>query len=110
LPHVGTAPGVGQPRDEGQAPHRPAAVQRRRVVALLAAAPLAGCNRLYLGALEQLGIEKRTVLVNRVEDARDAQDAAKEQFVSALDNFRAVVEFDGGDLEELYDGLNASYE
>ncbi len=61
-------------------------------------------------ALEKVGIEKRDVLVNRVGDARDSQAEAKEQFASALDQFRSVVKTEGGELEETYDRLNAEYE
>ncbi len=61
-------------------------------------------------AYESFGVEKRDILVDRVEDARDAQSDAKEQFTSALDQFRSVVEVDGGDLERTYDRLNAEYE
>ena len=71
---------------------------------------LTGCQTAQYRALEAVGIEKRDILADRVEDARDAQDDAKEQFVSALDQFRATVEFDGGDLEKIYDRLNRQYE
>ena len=60
--------------------------------------------------MESLGFEKRDLLVDRVEDARDAQDDASEQFTSALEQFRATVDFDGGDLERTYDRLNREYE
>jgi len=81
-----------------------------RFAALAAILLLAGCTTAYYQALEAIGIEKRDILVDRVEDARDAQNAAKEQFQSALDQYRSVVGFDGGDLEDVYDRLNASYE
>ena len=68
------------------------------------------CSTAYYKTMEGLGIEKRDILIDRVEDARDAQDDASEQFASALDQFRATVNFDGGDLEEVYDRLNAEYE
>jgi hypothetical protein len=71
---------------------------------------LGGCSSAYYKTMEGLGIEKRDILVDRVEDARDAQDDASEQFASALDQFRATVNFDGGDLEEVYDRLNTEYE
>lgn len=71
---------------------------------------LAACSSAYYKTMEGLGIEKRDILVDRVEDARDAQDDASEQFASALDQFRATVNFDGGDLEDTYDRLNAEYE
>ena len=71
---------------------------------------LAACSGTYYKAMESVGIEKRDILVDRVEDARDAQGDASEQFASALDQFRSVVEFDGGDLEKIYDRLNSEFE
>jgi hypothetical protein len=71
---------------------------------------LASCSSAYYGALEQVGIEKRDILVDRIDDTRDAQEAAKEQFTSALERYRSVVNVEGGDLEEIYDRLNAEYE
>ncbi len=59
--------------------------------------------------MEGFGVEKRDILVDRVEEARDAQDEASEQFADALEQFRSVVSVDGGDLEEVYDRLNAEY-
>ena len=71
---------------------------------------LGGCSSTYYKTMENFGIEKRDILVDRVEEARDAQDDASEQFADALEQFRSVVAFDGGDLEELYDRLNSEYE
>lgn len=71
---------------------------------------LAGCSSAYYKTMENFGIEKRDILVDRVEDARDAQGDASEQFASALEQFRSVVSFDGGDLEEIYDRLNGEFE
>ncbi len=76
----------------------------------LVAIMLAGCSSAYYKTMENFGVEKRDILVDRVEDARDAQDDASEQFASALEQFRSVVNFDGGDLEEVYDRLNSEYE
>lgn len=71
---------------------------------------LGACSSAYYKTMESIGIEKRDILVDRVEEARDAQDSASEQFASALEQFRATVNFDGGDLEEIYDRLNSEYE
>lgn len=71
---------------------------------------IGGCRTAMYSALESVGIEKRDVLVKRVSAARDAQTAAKEQFVSALDQFRSVVQVDGGDLEQTYDRLSREYD
>lgn len=77
---------------------------------VLVATGLGGCRTAMYNALESIGIEKRELLVSRVSDARDAQQAAKEQFTSALDRFRSVVEIEGGELEGVYDRLDSEYE
>ncbi len=65
----------------------------------------AGCNSLYYGTMEKFGKYKRDILVDRVKDARDAQQQTKEQFASALDKFRSVVQVKDGSLQEKYDTL-----
>lgn len=91
---------------------RPAVPQARAALPLLGlmAVALAACTGVYYRALETVGIEKRDILVNRVENARDAQMDAKDQFTSALEQFRAIVDIDGGDLEERYDDVRTAYE
>jgi len=83
---------------------------RLKVPVFVVVVAAAGCQSAYYGAMEQIGIPKREILVDRVEDARDDQEAAKEQFLTALQQFKAVTGFKGGELEEAYDTLNASYE
>ncbi len=89
----------------------PAPGSRARIAALLivAAAVLAGCQTVKYRTLEAFGVEKRDILSSRVESARDSQGEAKEQFASALEQFRATVAFDGGELEDLYDRLDGAY-
>lgn len=77
---------------------------------VLVLALLGGCSSAYYKTMESFGVEKRDILVDRVEEARDAQDSASEQFASALEQFRATVNFDGGNLEKIYDRLNSEYE
>jgi len=60
--------------------------------------------------MEKPGYHKREILVDRVEDARDSQKEAKEQFKSALERFSALVNFRGGDLEDTYKKLNSEFE
>ena len=67
----------------------------------------AGCQSLYYGTMEKFGKYKRDILVDRVKDARDAQQQTKEQFASALDKFRSVVNVEGGKLQEKYDQLKS---
>ncbi|SHJ98376.1 Protein of unknown function [Malonomonas rubra DSM 5091] len=66
---------------------------------------LAGCSTAYYGAMEKIGIHKRDILVDRVEAARDSQMETKEQFSSALEQFKSVLAFDGGELETKYNDL-----
>lgn len=77
------------------------------IMALLAAA---GCQTVYYGTLEKVGIHKRDLMVERVQDARDAQDEAKQQFQSALEQFTSIVKVKGGDLEKKYRTLNDAYQ
>lgn len=79
-------------------------------VLCLGALGLAACSTAYYRALETFGIEKRDILADRIGEARDTQESAKEQFSSALEQYRSVVAVDGGELEEVYDRLNREYE
>lgn len=80
------------------------------LISILSLLVLSACSSTYYKAMEGIGFEKRDILVDRVEDARDAQDAAAEQFADALEQFRSVVSVDGGDLEKVYDRLNGEFE
>jgi multidrug resistance efflux pump len=71
---------------------------------------LTSCGRVYYSTWEALGVHKRDIMVSRVQDARDDQDEAKEQFASALDEFTAMFNFDGGDLQAKYKTLKAAYD
>ncbi len=71
---------------------------------------LSACSSAQYAVMEKLGIHKREILVDRVENARDSQQQAKEQFSSALEEFSAVLNFQGGTLEEKYQTLNAELE
>ncbi len=71
---------------------------------------LSGCQSMYYNAMEKVGYEKRDILVDRVDDARDSQQEAKQQFESALEQFVAVTNYSGGDLEAQYKKLKSEYE
>lgn len=55
-------------------------------------------------------LEPRDILVKRVAAASEAQQETAEEFKSALEEFKAVTNFDGGDLEKMFNKLNAAYE
>jgi len=69
-----------------------------------------GCQSAYYSTMEKMGYDKREILADRVEGARESQQDAKEQFANALERYKSVVDFDGGKLEEKYDILNSEYE
>ena len=71
---------------------------------------LAACSSAQYAVMEKFGIHKREILVDRVEGARDSQEEAKQQFASALEEFSAVLNFQGGTLEEKYTQLNTELE
>ncbi|MEQ8516224.1 MAG: DUF2959 family protein [Chromatocurvus sp.] len=71
---------------------------------------LGACQSAYYGAAEKMGVHKRDILVDRVEASRDAQGEAQETFQSALEQLSALIEYDGGDLEDIYSKTNRNYE
>ena len=81
-----------------------------RLMLTAAAMMLGGCSNAYYGAMEMLGTHKREILVDRVEDARDDQQQAKQQFRDALEQFSALIDYDGGELEAKYERLRDELE
>lgn len=69
---------------------------------------LGGCQTVYYETMEKVGIHKREIMVDRVKEARNSQDEAKKQFLTAMEQFRSVVDFKGGNLEREYNRLNAT--
>lgn len=61
-------------------------------------------------SIDWLWKEPRDVLVDRVEDARDSQNQAAEEFQDALLQFKAVVSMPESELERQYKQLNKAYE
>ncbi|MFT6084884.1 MAG: hypothetical protein ACJAWT_000086 [Glaciecola sp.] len=85
-----------------------------RLIFCICLLSLSGCqstvDNAYYGMWEKLGVEKRDILVDRVEDAQDSQKDAQEQFASALDEFSALINYDGGELEDVYTNLSDQLE
>jgi hypothetical protein len=80
-----------------------------KLLCVAAALAATGCASTYYGAMESMGFAKREILVDRVKEARAEQTETQEVFASALDEFRALVDIQGGELEKQYDKMNASY-
>jgi hypothetical protein len=79
------------------------------VVALLAVTATSACSAVYYDAMERFGYQKRHILADRVEDGRDAQHQAQEQFKTAFQRFKTATRFEGGDLEDTYESLEREY-
>jgi hypothetical protein len=78
---------------------------------LAAASLLPACAATEIAVREKVfGSAKREQLVHRVQEARDAQDAAKERFASALDEFLALTGSGGSKLEATYRRLKSQSE
>lgn len=85
----------------------------KQVMVLLMVATMVGCSsarKMYYNAWESMGYAKRERLVDNVKAAREEQVQAKQEFATALEQFKSVVNFDGGDLEKTYNKLNKQYE
>ncbi len=76
------------------------------ILALALMFALPACSNMYYQAMESVGVHKREIMVDRVEEARDSQKDAKEEFLTALEQFKSVVDFQGGNLEKEYNRLN----
>ena len=63
---------------------------------------LSACDKAYMATMEKMGYAKRDILSSRVKSARDAQEDAKKEIQSTLEQFGQVVSYDGGDLEANY--------
>lgn len=71
---------------------------------------LTACQSAYYAAMEKVGVHKREILVDRVEEARDAQTDTQEEFKSAYERLVLLSNFDGGEIEKVYQQLNDDYE
>ena len=94
-----------------------AALERRRGRAhaglgfVCAAAGLLGaCRSAYYSTMENFGVHKRDILVDRVEEGKESQADAQEQFQTTLERFRSIAGVDLGELEDTYRKFESSYE
>ncbi|GEB70975.1 DNA repair protein [Pseudoalteromonas carrageenovora] len=71
---------------------------------------LSGCQSAYYSAMEKVGVHKRDILIDRVEETKDSQEESQEEFKSALERLTTLIDFNGGELQETYNQLNDDYE
>ena len=69
-----------------------------------------GCSNVYYSAMEKIGKEKRHLLIDNVEDVKESQTKAQEEFTDALTKIKELYAFDGGDLERFYDRFKNSFD
>jgi hypothetical protein len=70
----------------------------------------AGCQTTYYKTMEKFGVYKRDLLKKNVEEARDEQAKATEQFKDALTRLKEMYGYQGGDLEKMYDKLKSDFD
>ena len=80
------------------------------MLCVAAALALCACSSVKYSALEQVGIHKRDILVDKVEDARDSQEETRERLVAAHEELNALLGRDGGELEQQYKRLSRAVE
>ncbi len=68
-----------------------------------------GCKSTYYAVWEKLGKEKRDLLRDNVQKARNEQEAAKTEFKDALTRLRELTGFEGGKLEAAYKQVERDY-
>ncbi|MCF6437404.1 DUF2959 domain-containing protein [Pseudoalteromonas sp. MMG022] len=71
---------------------------------------LTGCQSAYYSAMEKVGIHKREILVDRVENTKESQQESQQEFQSALERLSTLINFDGKELQAVYEQLNDDYE
>lgn len=71
---------------------------------------LGACQSVYYDAMEQVGIHKRDIMIDRVEEVQDAQTDAKQQFSSALEQYQQLITIEDKDLLDRYKALNDEFE
>lgn len=84
----------------------------KRYVTMLCACLIgsAGCSKAYYSFWETFGKEKRDLLRDNVESARDDQKKVADQFQSALDRLKASYGTGGGKVEDVYETVKSDYE
>lgn len=71
---------------------------------------LTACQSTYYSIWESMGVEKRDILVDRVESVNEAQEEAQQQFASALEELTVLINFDGGELQSAYNEIKDQYD
>ena len=90
--------------------HKSARTFQALALLLLAGFLFSGCRSTYYSMWESLGKEKRHLLRDEVENAREDQAKASEEFKDALTRIKELTGFHGSELENVYLQLKDDYE
>lgn len=77
---------------------------------ILSLVSISGCESTYYAAMEKVGQHKRDILVDRVENANDAQQEAQQEFSDALTHLTSLIDFDGDELNKQYEISKTHFE
>lgn len=80
------------------------------VPAALLLAFLGACSSMYYATMEKFGYQKRDLLVERVQKARESQSEAKKQIQTTFEAFQGLTGFQGGELEAKYKQFKGLYD
>ncbi len=82
----------------------------RPILGALILIALGGCETAYYETMEKVGVHKRDILVDRVEEAMESQEDAKQEFKDALEQFSSVVTVPSSELKSTYEELSDAYD
>ena len=82
----------------------------RLLLPVIALTLFSGCETAYINTMEQFGVHKRDILADRIVDVQEAQAEGQQEFRSALEQFRSVIDVEGGELEKQYNKLQSAYD
>lgn len=71
---------------------------------------LTGCQSAYYSAMEKVGIHKRDILVDNVEEVQAAQKEVQQEVQTTLEKLNTLTQYDGGELQTVYESLNDRYQ
>jgi hypothetical protein len=81
-----------------------------RLLGFLTCSALGSCQAMYFSTMASFGVEKREILVERVEEAHDALKVAKVRFDNSLATFRDVVRGEQSTLQTNYERFADAYD
>ena len=70
---------------------------------------LTACQSAYYATMEQVGIQKREIMADRVESASKAQEEASKGFTKALISIQDISNSNAGEPEDVYKKIHNQY-